>query len=290
MARVPTRVQSRYDKLKEMERGSGSVLLSSATCERAAEEAADGQFEFLCSLLAGECGLRAANRIARLRRQACFPFTKGFEGFSWEGIEFPADFSREELLSCGFIDRRENVVLYGGSGNGKTHTAVALGLIACGQGRRVLFKETSKLILELNAAHQEGRLKQRLDALGKCDLVILDEWGYIPCDPDGAKLLFRVISMCCEKISLLFTTNIDFSRRGGDLQRRRHGRSDARPRRPPRPPRHLRPRELPHAQLPHARRRGPRVREAPCTRCLTTPGGSLPGHPQGTVMICEKFQ
>ena len=105
-------------------------------------------------------------------------------------------------------------MLYGGSGNGKTHTAVALGLIACGQGRRVLFKETSKLILELNAAHQEGRLKQKLDDLGKCDLIILDEWGYIPCDPDGAKLLFRVISMCYEKISLLFTTNIDFSRWG----------------------------------------------------------------------------
>ncbi|WP_373577371.1 IS21-like element helper ATPase IstB [Parafannyhessea umbonata] len=214
MARMPMKVQSRYDRLKEMERGSSSVLLSSATYERAAEEATDGQFEFLCSLLAGEYELRVANRIARLRRQACFPFAKGFEGFSWEGIEFPADFSREELLSCGFIDRRENVVLYGGSGNGKTHTAVALGLIACGQGRRVLFKETSKLILELNAAHQEGRLKQKLDALEKCDLIILDEWGYIPCDPDGAKLLFRVISMCYEKISLLFTTNVDFSRWG----------------------------------------------------------------------------
>ena len=129
MARMPMKVQSRYDKLKGMERGSGSVLLSSATYERAAEEATDGQFEFLRSLLAGEHELRVANRIARLRRQACFPFAKGFEGFSWEGIEFPADFSREELLSCGFIDRRENVVLYGGSGNGKTHTAVALGLI-----------------------------------------------------------------------------------------------------------------------------------------------------------------
>ncbi len=79
----------------------------------------------------------------------------------------------------------------------------------------MLFKETSKLILELSAAHREGGLKQKLDALGKCDLIILDERGYIPCDPDGAKLLFRVISMCYEKISLLFTTNIDFSRWGG---------------------------------------------------------------------------
>ena len=214
MARIPAKAQARFERLKGMERRSSSVLLSSATYERAAQTATDGQFEFLCSLLQGEYDLRAANKIARLRRQAGFPFAKGFEGFSWEGIEFPADFDREEMLTCGFVERKENVVLYGGSGNGKTHTAVALGLIACGQGKRVAFRETSKLILELNAAHREGSLKQKLDALERCDLIILDEWGYLPCDPDGAKLLFRVISLCYEKISLLFTTNIDFSRWG----------------------------------------------------------------------------
>ena len=197
-----------------MERGSGSVPLGSATHGKAAREATDGQFEFLCSLLQSEYDLRVANKIAKLRRQAGFPFTKDFGGFSWEGVEFPADFSREEMLACGFVDRKENVVLYGGSDNGKTHTAVALGLAACGQGKRVAFKETSKLILELNAAHREGGLKQKLDALEKRDLIILDEWGYLPCDPDGAKLLFRVISLCHEKISPLFTTNIDFSRWG----------------------------------------------------------------------------
>lgn len=214
MAKLPVKTQARFDRLKGMERGSGSVLLSSVTYGKAAQEATDGQFEFLCSLLQSEYDPRVANKIAKLRRQAGFPFAKDFRDFSWEGIEFPADFSREEMPTCGFVDRKENVVLYGGSGNGKTHTAVALGLIACGQGKRVAFKETSKLILELNAAHQEGRLKQKLDALEKCDLIILDEWGYLPCDPDGAKLLFRVISLCYEKISLLFTTNIDFSRWG----------------------------------------------------------------------------
>lgn len=212
MARMPQKVQARFDRLKAMEREAGSVLMSTATYEKAAYEATDGQFEFLCSLLESEYELRAANRIARLRRQACFPFSKGFDGFSWEGVEFPADFTREEMLSCGFVDRKENVVLYGGSGNGKTHTAVALGLIACGQGRRVAFRDTSQLVLELKAAHQEGALKQKLDALAKNDLIILDEWGYLPCDPDGSKLLFRVISMCYERIAMLFTTNIDFSR------------------------------------------------------------------------------
>lgn len=90
--------------------------------------------------------------------------------------------------------------------------AVALGLAACSQGRRVAFRETSQLVLELKAAHEAGALKQKLDMLARNELIILDEWGYLPCDPDGAKLLFRVISMCYERRSLLFTTNIDFLR------------------------------------------------------------------------------
>lgn len=212
MARIAQKARARYDRLKQMERDAGSVLLSSATYERAAEEATDGQFEFLCSLISGEYSLRAANKIARLRRLGCFPFSKSFEGFTWEGVEFPVDFDRDELLSCRFIERRENVVLYGSSGVGKTHTAVALGLAACSQGRRVAFRETSQLVLELKAAHEAGTLKQKLDALARNELIILDEWGYLPCDPDGAKLLFRVISMCYERRSLLFTTNMDFSR------------------------------------------------------------------------------
>lgn len=206
------KAQARFDRLKSLERGAGSVLMSTATYEKASQEATDGQFEFLCSLLESEYELRAANKIARLRRLAAFPFAKGFDGFSWEGVEFPADFTRDEMLTCDFVDRKENVVLYGGSGNGKTHTAVALGLTACSQGRRVAFRDTSQLVLELKAAHEDGRLKQKLDSLAKNDLIILDEWGYLPCDPDGAKLLFRVISMCYERISMLFTTNIDFSR------------------------------------------------------------------------------
>ena len=100
MARLPVKTQARFDRLKGMERGSGSVLLSSVTYGKAAQEATDGQFEFLCSLLQSEYDLRVANKIAKLRRQAGFPFAKDFRDFSWEGIEFPADFSREEMPTC----------------------------------------------------------------------------------------------------------------------------------------------------------------------------------------------
>lgn len=214
MARTSVKAEARYALLKEMEAGGGSVLMSNSTYRRCADEATDGQFAFLCELLESEYDLRAANRVARMTRLACFPFHRGFEGFGWASVLFPTGFSCEEMLTCAFIDRHENVVLYGGVGNGKTHTAVALGLIACGQGRRVRFYSTSQLVLDLNAASREGRLDRMMKDLSRNQMIVLDEWGYLPTDPEGAKLLFRVVSMCYETTSLVLTTNIEFSRWG----------------------------------------------------------------------------
>lgn len=214
MARNPQKVESRYARLKRMESEGCSVLLSNATYRKCAEDATDGQFEFLCGVLAGEYEQRFASRVARLRRQAGFPCPKDFSQFSWEGVSFPTGFDRDEMLSCGFVGRRENVVLYGGVGNGKTHTAIALGIAACGMGCRVSFQHTAQLVLDLNAARAAGELDRKMARLAKCDMIILDEWGYLPTDPDGAKLLFRVISMCYERVSLVITTNIEFSRWG----------------------------------------------------------------------------
>ena len=214
MPRNQQKAEARYARLKRMEAEGGSVLMSSATYRMCAEQATDGQFEFVCRLLEGEYGLRAANRVARLLRQANFPCSKDFADFSWEGVSFPAGFGRDEMLSCDFVGRHENVVLFGGVGNGKSHTAIALGICACGMGRRVSFQHTAQLVLDLNAAKASGTLDKKMAQLARCDMIILDEWGYLPTDPDGAKLLFRVISMCYERISLVITTNIEFSRWG----------------------------------------------------------------------------
>lgn len=103
---------------------------------RVAETAADGRLAFFGDALARECALRHRSRIARLRRQANFPSQKGFDGFEWPGIVFPRGFTRDDMLSLALIGAREDLVLFGGSGNGKTHTAIALGPLACGEGRK----------------------------------------------------------------------------------------------------------------------------------------------------------
>lgn len=195
MARLPQKVDARCERLKRAEREGGSILLSKATMRYVAETATDGQFAFFEDALAREYALRHQSRIARLKRQANFPSQKGFDGFEWSGIVFPRGFTRDDMLSLAFIDAHEDLVLFGGSGNGKTHTAIALGLLACGEGRKVAFWSTAELVSELRRANKEGTTQDALRRLGRCDLIILDEWGYLPTDPDGARLLFRVVSM-----------------------------------------------------------------------------------------------
>ena len=214
MPRLPQKVEARHAEMKRAEREGGSVLLPKATMRHVAESATDGQFAYVQEVLGKEYELRHASRIARLRQAAGFPCQKGFDGFEWEGISFPHGLTREDMLSLSFIDRHEGLVLYGGSGNGKSHTAIALGILACSQGRRVLFASTASLVNDLRRANRDGTVREMLGRLGRCDLIILDEWGYLPTDPDGARLLFRVVSMCCERISLVLTTNIEFSRWG----------------------------------------------------------------------------
>jgi DNA replication protein DnaC len=118
------------------------------------------------------------------------------------------------MLGCGFIKTAENLVLYGGVGTGKTHSAIALGLLACDQGMTVRFYTMSDLVLKLSSARDSGTLDRLLSALTKVDLLEIDEWGYLPTDRDGARLLFQVISRRYETGSVLLTTNLEFSRWG----------------------------------------------------------------------------
>ena len=225
--------QARYDELKQISAKDGSTLMSNSTFEYVAENATEGQFAFFKDVLDNEFELRRASRIARLKRGADFPFQKSFDGFEWDGIGFPSGFTREDMLSLGFVDRHEDLVLFGDSDNGKSHTAVALGILACGMGKRVKFSSTSRLVNELNEANAEGRIAAMLKGLARNDMIILDEWGYLPTDPDGARLLFRVVSMCYERIPPDPHDQHRVLEMGRDLQRRRYGEGHDGPDSPP---------------------------------------------------------
>lgn len=105
-------------------------------------------------------------------------------------------------------------MFHGPTGRGKTHLAIALGMLAVDAGKSARFLSCAQLVFDLKAARERGRLDERYQELSKVDLLILDEFGYIPLDSDGGRLLFQVMSNCYERQSMVLTTNIEFGKWG----------------------------------------------------------------------------
>jgi DNA replication protein DnaC len=176
---------------------------------------ADTHEEFLAKLLEMELKTREVHRQNRCLKQASFDVIKTFNGYSLDHIEIPVSIPVEDLKTAAILTRKENLILYGPVGTGKTHMATAIGVEACNQGKKVKFYRTAALVNELNDAQTAGNLGKMLKQLSKLDLLICDEWGYIPLDRQGAQLLFQVVADCYEKRSIIITTNLEFSKWNG---------------------------------------------------------------------------
>jgi len=187
----------------------------SQTAVRICKESGDARMErFLAKVLTAEIENREQVRHARFLREAAFPVYKTFEGYNFANLKLPPLLSRAELESASFIGDRLNLVLYGPVGTGKTHLAIAIGVAACARGYRVRFFSAAELVVRLSEAFAAGTLEKLLRTILKADLLIIDEWGYVPVDRQGAQLLFRVVADSYERRSLILTTNLEFSKWG----------------------------------------------------------------------------
>lgn len=182
---------------------------------RLAEEAAANNQTFqdyLFALLEGEVLQRDEHaRKLRLSR-ARFPVIKMLDSFEFSIIPSVNKALVLELSRCSFIDRRENAIFIGSYGTGKTHLAISLGICACNQGKKVRFYTAARLINELLEAQSQLRLGKLESVLAKCDLIVLDELGFVPFTKEGAEALFTFCSSRYEKGSMIITTNLDFAR------------------------------------------------------------------------------
>lgn len=194
---------------------SRQLFLSSRISEVCQEKGTQKQLEFILELMQEELALRDENRRNRLVKRAGFPIYKTFEGYSYQCVKFPPAFCREELEKLDFVPGQKNLVLYGPVGIGKTHMAIAAGVKACHLGYKTKFYTVTELVLKLAESRKNGTLEKLLRELRNLDLLILDEWGYVPVDKEGSQLLFRVISDSYESKSLILTTNLEFSKWGG---------------------------------------------------------------------------
>lgn len=196
-----------------LEAGKHASLTGSVLNEWA-EKGTPKQREYLHGVLVAEHESRQESRRQRLLKSARLPALKSLTGFDYSSVRFPEDYGREALESLEFINRAQDLVLYGDVGTGKTHMATALVAAACRRGIQARFFTTSALVMMLRRAKDEDRLDKELASLAKNQLLAIDELGYVPIDTEGARLLFQVIADGYEKRSLIITTNLEFSRWG----------------------------------------------------------------------------
>jgi DNA replication protein DnaC len=191
--RLPT-MKAEYDK-----------LANEASSENATFQ------QYLLRLTELEMAARSANALNNRIKQATFPAHKDFESYDFSVM---ASLNKQKVIELSrgeWIDKKENCCLIGSPGTGKTHLAIALGLAACRQGRRVRFFTTASLVNRLEELQKQYQLERFLSQLDRAELLICDELGYLTFSRTGAELLFQVFADRYERGSMLITSNLAFS-------------------------------------------------------------------------------
>src|SRR3954471_17260193 len=170
--------------------------------------------EFLAACLQREVSAREYHGGEGRIRAARFPARKSLEEFDFDHARGLTRDLIAHLGTLDFVTAKENVLLLGPPGTGKTHLATGLAIRACQAGHRVHFATATEWVTRLAEAHHAGRLQDELRRLGRFPLLVVDEVGYVPFEPEAANLFFQLVAARYERASLIVTSNKPFGRWG----------------------------------------------------------------------------
>jgi DNA replication protein DnaC len=168
--------------------------------------------EFLTNYLETEREHRRINGIKRKMRNAKFPYQKHISHFELDKYKYDLQAKMKKLMDLSFINNKENIIMIGNPGSGKTHLSIALGVKAVEQGMNVLFISVPDLMIQIKEALSNRQLDLYKKKFEKYDLVILDELGYVSFDKSGCEILFNLLSNRNNKGSIIITSNLNFDR------------------------------------------------------------------------------
>ena len=166
---------------------------------------------FAEALLSTEHSSREAHGGEGRIKAARFPQRKTLEEFDFSFQRSVKKTLVQHLGQLDFLHAKDNVILLGPPGTGKSHLAIALSIRACLAGQRVIFRTATEWVALLAEAQRQGRLEDELRRLERIPLLVVDEVGYIPFDPEAANLMFMLVSRRYERASMVVTSNKPFS-------------------------------------------------------------------------------
>lgn len=178
--------------------------------EQAARESLS-HAQYLAELTRLEFQTRRQRRVQRLWEQSRLPRAKTWEMFDWQRIPLAVARQAESLRDGSFLDRRENLLVFGKPGSGKTHCVCALAGRLVQQGRAMLFTSCGLLVQSLMAAKRDLRLQKALKQLARFEGLILDDLGYVQHSREEMEMLFTLLAERYERGSVLLTSNLPFS-------------------------------------------------------------------------------